>query len=161
VLTPIKPLLSTITKKCYNASNRNYSGSREEVQLLADKSFGQPEKKLNFWLSTLINILVGIIHLNIFEANMSQPDLIAIDEEEEFDDMGSYNHSLVQGNLAYLLRQAGKYSVFIELSLDTSSLDKVDFPYITNELIPDICLYPKRTTLPYDILRVTEMPLLQ
>jgi len=31
---------------------RNYSGSREEVQLLADKSFGQPEKKLNFWLSS-------------------------------------------------------------------------------------------------------------
>jgi Uma2 family endonuclease len=91
---------------------------------------------------------------------MSQPDLIAINEEEEFDDMGSYNHSLVQGNLAYLLRQAGKYSVFIELSLDTSSLDKDEFPYITNELIPDICLYPKRTTLPYDILRVTEMPLL-
>jgi hypothetical protein len=30
----------------------NYSGSREEVQLLADKSFGQPEKKLNFWLSS-------------------------------------------------------------------------------------------------------------
>ena len=29
---------------------RNYSGSREEVQLFADKSFGQPEKKLNFWL---------------------------------------------------------------------------------------------------------------
>jgi hypothetical protein len=32
--------------------NGNYSGSREEVQLLADKSFGQPEKKLNFWLSS-------------------------------------------------------------------------------------------------------------
>ena len=31
---------------------RNYSGSREEVQLLAGKSFGQPEKKLNFWLSS-------------------------------------------------------------------------------------------------------------
>ena len=33
-------------------TRRNYSGSREEVQLLADKSFGQPEKKLNFWLSS-------------------------------------------------------------------------------------------------------------
>jgi hypothetical protein len=32
--------------------NSNYSGSREEVQLLAGKSFGQPEKKLNFWLSS-------------------------------------------------------------------------------------------------------------
>jgi hypothetical protein len=31
---------------------RNYSGSRKEVQLFADKSFGQPEKKLNFWLSS-------------------------------------------------------------------------------------------------------------
>jgi len=35
-----------------SAFPRNYSGSREEVQLLADKSFGQPEKKLNFWLSS-------------------------------------------------------------------------------------------------------------
>jgi len=34
----------------------NYSGSREEVQLLADKSFGQPEKKLNFWLSSYLTI---------------------------------------------------------------------------------------------------------
>ncbi len=91
---------------------------------------------------------------------MNQTDVITITEDEEFDDMGSYNHSLVQGNLAYLLRQTGNYSAFIELSLDASALDKQEFPNITNELIPDICLYPKRGTIPRDILRVTEMPLL-
>ena len=64
---------------------------------------------------------------------MSQTDLITTTEDEEFDDMGSYNHSLVQGNLAYLLRQAGNYSVFIELSLDTSPLEKQEFPNIANE----------------------------
>jgi Uma2 family endonuclease len=91
---------------------------------------------------------------------MSQTDFITIVEDEEFDDMGSYTPSLVQGNLTYLLRQVGNYSVFIELSLDASSLDKQEFPNIANELIPDICLYPKRGTIPRDILRVTEMPLL-
>ena len=91
---------------------------------------------------------------------MNQMDVITISEDEEFDDMGSYNHSLVQGNLAYLLRQAGNYSAFIELSLDASSLDKQEFPNIANELIPDIALYPRRSTIPRDILRVTEMPLL-
>jgi len=42
----------TSTGGPFFAYSRNYSGSREEVQLLADKSFGRPEKKLNFWLSS-------------------------------------------------------------------------------------------------------------
>ena len=83
---------------------------------------------------------------------------LLIDEEEEFDDMGSYNHSLVQGNLAYLLRSSGTYSAFIELSLDASALDPHEFPTIKNELIPDVCIYPKRTVIDYDILRMKEMP---
>jgi hypothetical protein len=45
--------------EAFFTSIRNYPGSREEVQLLADKSFGQPEKKLNFWLSSYVNSLSG------------------------------------------------------------------------------------------------------
>lgn len=91
---------------------------------------------------------------------MNQIEVFTKDEEIEFDDTGSYNHSLVQGNLGYLLRQSGQYSAFIELSLDTSPLDREKFAGIPNELIPDICLYPRRSTLPTDLLRVTDMPLL-
>jgi len=40
----------------------NYSGSREEVQLLADKLFGQPEKKLNFWLIPLTQGFTVLLH---------------------------------------------------------------------------------------------------
>ena len=39
----------------------DYPGSREEVQLLADKSFGQPEKKLNFWLSSYHWLLIYLL----------------------------------------------------------------------------------------------------
>ena len=45
---------------------RNYSGSREEVQLLADKSFGQPEKKLNFWLSSYMRTCFGVTSGKLF-----------------------------------------------------------------------------------------------
>ncbi|MEZ4707762.1 MAG: Uma2 family endonuclease [Caldilineaceae bacterium] len=80
------------------------------------------------------------------------------DEEQEFDDMGSYNHSLVQGNLAYLLRKYSSYSAFIELSLDVARLDKSQFPNITSELKPDVCAYPRRAVVDLDLLTVTEMP---
>lgn len=80
------------------------------------------------------------------------------DEEQEFDDMGSHNHSLVQGNLAYLLRKYSDFSVYIELSLDASKLDKSQFPAIKGELIPDVCAYPRRSVVDLDILIMTEMP---
>ena len=41
------------------------------------------------------------------DAIMLMPD----HEIEEFDDMGSHNHSLVQANLAYLFKLNGNYSV--------------------------------------------------
>ncbi|MEZ4706130.1 MAG: Uma2 family endonuclease [Caldilineaceae bacterium] len=81
-----------------------------------------------------------------------------LDEEQEFDDLGSFNHSLVQSNLAYLLRKYTEFSAFNELSLDASSLDKSRFPYVKDELIPDVCVYSKRSILNVDILRMTEMP---
>jgi len=85
---------------------------------------------------------------------------LLVDEEQEFDDMGSYNHSTVQANLAFLLKRLSKYSVSIELSLDSSSLDPVRFK-VKDELIPDVCIYPKRDlSIPFDILKMDDMPLL-
>ena len=84
--------------------------------------------------------------------------LLVREEEQEFDDMGSYNHSLVQGNLAYLLRKHSDYSVFIELSLDTSGLDRTRFPAFKDELKPDVCAYSRRSVVDLDILVVSEMP---
>ena len=72
--------------------------------------------------------------------------------------MGSYNHSLVQGNLAYLLRKHSDLSAFIELSLDASSLDKSQFPNVKNELIPDVCAYPRSSIADLDILIMRDMP---
>lgn len=81
-------------------------------------------------------------------------------EEEEFDDMGSFNHSLVQANLAYQFKLNSDYAVFIELSLDVSSLDSEKYT-LGDEAKPDVCLYSKRPlSIPRDILRMTEMPLL-
>ena len=81
-------------------------------------------------------------------------------ETEEFDDMGSHNHSMVQANLAYLFKSIGAYTVFIELSLDVSHLDRERY-HVREELVPDVALYPKRPlSIPHDILRMTEMPLL-
>jgi Uma2 family endonuclease len=74
--------------------------------------------------------------------------------------MGSFNHSTVQANLAYLLKRIGKYTVSVELSLDSSSLDPNLFD-VKDELIPDVCIYPKRKLLsPFDILKMEEMPLM-
>lgn len=96
---------------------------------------------------------------------MSQLDLMTIETMEEhgegeFDDMGSHNHSLVQANLTYLLKQLGIYSVYIELSLDVSEMD-LSHLNIKDEVIPDLCIYPKRSlSTPHDILCMTDMPLM-
>ncbi|MEZ4712833.1 MAG: Uma2 family endonuclease [Caldilineaceae bacterium] len=74
--------------------------------------------------------------------------------------MGSFNHSTVQANLSYLLKRIGKYTVSVELSLDSSLLDKNVFD-VKDELIPDLCVYPKRQLVKSDdILKMTEMPLI-
>ncbi|MFN8492280.1 MAG: Uma2 family endonuclease [Caldilineaceae bacterium] len=81
-------------------------------------------------------------------------------EFEETEDMGSLNHSAVQANLSHLLKKQGIYSVYTELSLDVSQLDPQRFA-VKDEIKPDVCVYPKRKlSRPYDILKMTEMPLL-
>ena len=81
-------------------------------------------------------------------------------ETEESGDIGSLNHSAIQVNLAYLLKRLGTFSVYTELSLDTSSLDKTRYKF-REEIKPDVCIYPKRgLSRPYDILKMSEMPLL-
>jgi len=87
-------------------------------------------------------------------------NLMLISEIEESQDMGSYNHSTIQANLAFLLKQTRQYSVSTELSLDVSSLDPNRYN-VKDEIKPDVCIYPKRGLVrPYDILKMTEMPLL-
>ena len=91
---------------------------------------------------------------------MANPTLFQEEEEQEFDDMGSFNHSAVQANLAYLLKRIGTFTVTVELSLDSSSLDKSLFA-THDELIPDLCVYPQRELVKSDdILRMTEMPII-
>lgn len=81
-------------------------------------------------------------------------------ETEEVGELGSHNHSAIQANITYLLKRAGKYSVYTELSLDTSSLDPQQFR-VKDEIKPDVCVYPKRGLIrPFDILKMSEMPLL-
>ena len=49
-------------------------------------------------------------------------------------------------------------SAFIELSLDTSKLDRTEFPDVNNELIPNVCAYPRSSIIDLDILVMREMP---
>ena len=87
-------------------------------------------------------------------------EVIADFQEGEYDNLGSFNHSTLQFNVGYALRQLGDFTVATELSLDSSHLDKERFR-VGNEVKPDVCIYPKRgLSKPYDILRMTEMPLL-
>lgn len=75
--------------------------------------------------------------------------------------MGSFNHGYIQLRLGGLLDRLGIFTPVGELSLDVSGIDLAQFNLKPKtELIPDICLYPKRTlSRPTDIQRMTEMPL--
>lgn len=82
------------------------------------------------------------------------------DEDEKLIDTGSFNHSAVQANLAFLFKRLGIYRVSTELSLDVSEADLTGLAS-KDEVKPDLCLYPKRSlSRPFDILRMSEMPLL-
>lgn len=86
-------------------------------------------------------------------------ELAILDRVEETGDMGSYNHSTVQANLAFLFKRTGQFSVSTELSLDISQF-QADHLQFGNEIKPDVCIYPKRRlSRPYDILKMIEMPL--
>jgi hypothetical protein len=72
-------------------------------------------------------------------------DLTTEYETEESYDMGSFNHGYLQARLVLLLGNIGNYTPVTELSLDISHLDLSKFDIkVTEEIRPDICLYPKR-----------------
>ncbi len=84
-------------------------------------------------------------------------------QEEEYQEMGSLNHSIVQAQITGLLYPDERFRIMVELSLDASQIDLSQFGLKTkDELKPDICLYQGRRELsiPDDILKMTEMPLL-
>lgn len=85
------------------------------------------------------------------------------EEEEDAQEMGSLNHSLIQARLIALLSGDTRFTAAIELSLDASGLDLSQFGLTAkSELKPDICLYPGELWLSDqgDILKMSEMPLL-
>jgi Uma2 family endonuclease len=81
---------------------------------------------------------------------------------EEVEEMGSWNHSIIQANVTFSLKRTGEYRVLISLSLDASQLDAERFNF-QDELVPDVCVYPKdrfsTVSRPYDILKMIEMPM--
>jgi len=81
---------------------------------------------------------------------------------EEFDDMGSYNHSFLQAKLAALFFSMDKYVALTELSLDIGGLDTGELHIrLKDHIKPDVCIYPERKmNLTHDILKMSEMPLL-
>lgn len=85
-----------------------------------------------------------------------------LDEIEDYEDMGSFNHGYIQVRLGILFDRLGQYTPVNEVSLDVSGVDLSQFELKTKEeLKPDVCLYPKRSlSRPKDILKMKEMPLL-
>lgn len=85
-------------------------------------------------------------------------------EDDEGRDMGSLNHSFVLTRLSAQLFKDEKFTVLVELTLDTSRTDLTQFGLeARDELKPDICLYPKEGIYPNksrDVSRMPEMPLL-
>lgn len=87
-----------------------------------------------------------------------------LDEIEERD-MPSKKHSMAQTNLTGLLYNDERFTVFVELSLDASSIDLSQFGLKNHdEIIPDISVYvappfdDDDDGLGDDEVRVTKMP---
>jgi Uma2 family endonuclease len=95
----------------------------------------------------------------MFNELLVEPQFTEAETEESWE-MGSHNHSAIQANITYLLKRVEKYSVYTELSLDTTTLDPQKFKF-KDEIKPDVCVYPKRGLIrPFDLLKMSEMPLL-
>jgi Uma2 family endonuclease len=80
------------------------------------------------------------------------------DEEKE---MGSFNHSLTQGNLISLLHDDERFTTLVELSLDASQIELSQFGLkVKEELKPDVCVYtdPPEVEPPDDLIKTTQMP---
>jgi Uma2 family endonuclease len=98
----------------------------------------------------------------ITEGKIEVDELIEL-EDEEWENMGSINHSIVQAKITGLLLNDDRFTPAVELSLDISQIDMSQFGLkAKEELKPDLCLYQGRRELssPDDILKMTEMPLL-
>jgi Uma2 family endonuclease len=81
--------------------------------------------------------------------------------ESNAEELGSLNHSYIQANLAWLLKNLKIYSVFTELSLNISQLELSNCESLKNEAKPDVCIYPKMSIdCSRDIIKMSEMPLL-
>ena len=95
-------------------------------------------------------------------------ELIEFEEEvleEENRDMPSKKHSRAQTNLTVLFGNDNRFSTFVELSLDASSIDLSQFGLkAKDELIPDVCVYIESPDeldddeLDDDEVRVKKMP---
>jgi Uma2 family endonuclease len=84
-------------------------------------------------------------------------------EKEERRDMPSKRHSMAQTNLTGLLYNDQRFTTFVELSLDASSIDLSQFGLKNqDEVIPDISVYlepPSDDDGPGDDeVRVSQMP---
>ncbi|MCP4698658.1 MAG: Uma2 family endonuclease [Gammaproteobacteria bacterium] len=85
-------------------------------------------------------------------------------ETEAGQEMGSVNHSFVQGRIIVLLSTDDRFKVFVELSLDTGQTDLSQFGLkAKDELKPDVSVYPKGRLTPnkmLDVIRTSDAPLL-
>lgn len=77
--------------------------------------------------------------------------------------MPSIKHSLVQTNITGMLFNDSRFTTFVELSLDTSSIDFTQIGLKTkDELIPDVCAYlippPIDQKLGCDSIKVCNYP---
>ncbi len=84
--------------------------------------------------------------------------------EDEVRDMPSRQHSQTQTNLTVLFGNNEKFTTFVELSLDATTIDLSQFGLKNkDEMIPDISVYleplPEQDEgLGYDEVRVSKMP---
>ncbi|EDN69100.1 hypothetical protein BGP_5489 [Beggiatoa sp. PS] len=101
--------------------------------------------------------------------NMSELLELEVEEDQPNEDkdieMGSLNHGIAQANVTTLLSHDNRFRAITELSLDASQIDLSQFGLkIKDELIPDVCLYPKqekqRPMRGDDIQKMLAMPLL-
>jgi Uma2 family endonuclease len=104
----------------------------------------------------------------LFLKTIVMGELIEFEDElldEENRDMPSKKHSRAQTNLTILFGLEKRFTTFVELSLDASSIDLSQFGIkAKDELIPDICIYieppPEQDDdeLLDDEMRVKEIP---
>jgi Uma2 family endonuclease len=86
-----------------------------------------------------------------------------IDNEEEGRKMPSKKHSMTQTSLTVQFGNDERFTTFVEVSLDASSIDLSQFGLkAKDELIPDVCVYleppPIDDKLGSDEARITQIP---